>query len=209
MRVVVVDDHPVVREGLAKVLADAPTIDVVGQAGTAEEALEVVAATRADVVVVDLRLPEMSGAELCSELRRRDRTVLTLVISSNPTADSLLSVLEAGARGFVLKESDPTLLVQALRALDAGHYFLDPRVASTVVQLAITGPRRTDHRYGLTTQEMRVLSFLPSGLSNREIAIELGITVNTVKSHLRSALRKVEARDRAQAAAIVLREGLV
>ncbi|MBW3664600.1 MAG: response regulator transcription factor [Actinobacteria bacterium] len=203
------DDHAIVREGLATVISDSPDFDVVGQAGSAEEALAVVERTRPDCVLVDMRLPGRSGMQLCAELRRRDRGVLTLLVSSLPSTDDLLSGLDAGARGFVVKESDPSLLIQALKALEAGHHFLDPRVASTVVRFAVTRPRRQTHPFGLTTQELRVVSYLPSGFTNREIATELGIGLNTVKSHVHRALQKLGAKDRAEAASIVLREGLV
>jgi DNA-binding NarL/FixJ family response regulator len=119
----------------------------------------------------------------------------------------MLRAFAAGAKGFLVKESDPEVLRQALRMVAAGNTFVDPQVAGKLVAVATKG-RRARGPYGLTLQEMRVLELLPKGLSNREIGTELSVSVETVKTHVRNAMRKLQVGDRAEAAAIAIREGL-
>lgn len=207
IRILLVDDHPVVREGLAAVLADEPGFRVVGQVDSGERALREMEVELPDVVVLDLRLYGMSGIQTCESIRLRWPSVRVIILTSFPNEGALMSAFTAGARGFVLKESEPTILRQAVRAVGAGETYADPRVASKLVSLATKG-RRTTGPFGLSLQQMRVLERLPRGLTNREIAEDMGVSENTVKTHLSAAMQKLKARDRAEAAAIALREGL-
>lgn len=149
----------------------------------------------------------MSGTEACSEILRRRPDTRVVMLTSFASTGALVQAFSAGAKGFVMKESQPAVLRDAVRAVAQGDTFTDPRVGAKLVALASRN-RRTKGPFGLTLQEMRVLELLPRGLTNREIGNELGITEDTVKTHLRHALRKLKARDRVEAAAIALREGL-
>lgn len=201
------DDHPIVREGLAAVLSAEPDFTVVGQAESAERALVEVDRLRPDVILLDIRLPGMSGTEACAELCKRYPNARIIVLTSFASTGSLVQSFSAGAKGFVLKESQPAVLREAVRVVAQGETFTDPRVGAKLVALASRN-RRAKGPFGLTIQEMRVIELLPRGLTNREIGGELGISQDTVKTHVRHALRKLNARDRVEAAAIALREGL-
>lgn len=207
VRILVVDDHPVVREGLTGVLASEPDFKVISEAATAEQALRVAAEMRPDVVVLDVRLPRMSGEEACAQLLRRIPGVGVIALTSYPNEGALRCMLSAGALGFVLKESDLCVLREAVRKVASGQSFIDPKVQRKLIALAAK-----DHRakgpFGLTPHQMQVLELLPRGLTNREIGLKLGISENTVKSHLKRAMKKLKAKDRVAAAAIALKEGL-
>lgn len=195
------------REGIAAILSADPDFTVVGQAESGERALAEADRLRPDVVMLDVRLPGMNGNEACAELVRRRPDTRVIVLTSFPSTGALIQAFAAGAKGFVLKESQPAVLRDAVRVVAQGETFTDPRVGAKLVALASRN-RRAKGPFGLTIQEMRVVEQLPRGLTNREIGSELGIAEDTVKTHLRHALRKLNARDRVEAAAIALREGL-
>lgn len=206
IRVLLVDDHPVVREGLTAILAAEPEVRLVGEAESGEQALRLIPRSDADIVVADLRLPGISGTTLCEQIRDRYPKVRVLILTSFPSDAAMVAAFSAGARGFAVKESDPRLLREAIRTIARGETFVDPRIAAKLVALA-TQNTHAKGPHGLTRQEMRVLVLLPRGLTNREIGRELGINEQTVKTHLRSAKMKVGAKDRAEAASIATREG--
>jgi DNA-binding NarL/FixJ family response regulator len=205
--VLIVDDHPVVREGIVAILGDDPDIQVIGQAGSGEEALEKVTTTRPDVVVMDSRLPGISGAEACLEMARRQPSARVIIVTSFPNEGAMMAAFDAQARGFLLKGSEPIVIRQAVRTVADGGTYTDPRLAARLVALATRG-RRAKGPFDLTLQEMRVVELLPRGMTNREIGTVLGVSEHTVKTHLYNAMHKLGAKDRAEAAAIALREGL-
>lgn len=207
IRILVVDDHPVVREGLIAILGDDPELAVCGQAGTAADAVAEGTRLRPDVVVLDVRLPGATGVEVCKDLALSLPTTRVVMLTSFPNDGVMMDAFAAGARGFVLKESEPAVIRQAVHTVAEGATFADPKVAGKLVALATRG-RRAKGPFDLTLQEMRVLELLPRGLTNHEIGDRLGIGENTVKTHLRNLMRKLGARDRVEAAAIALREGL-
>ena len=188
-------------------LSAEPDFKVVGQTGSAEHGIAEVERLRPDIVLLDVRLPGMTGTEACAELTKRYPDLGVIVLTSFPSTGTLVQAMSAGAKGFVMKESQPSQLRDAVRAVGQGETFVDPKVGSKLAALASRN-RRAKGPFGLTLQEMRVVELLPRGLTNRMIGAELGITEDTVKTHLRHALRKLKARDRVEAAAIALREGL-
>jgi DNA-binding NarL/FixJ family response regulator len=180
---------------------------VVGQAENAERGLAEVDRLRPDIVLLDVRLPGMSGTEACVEITRRHPSARVVMLTSFASTGALVQAFSAGAKGFVMKESQPSVLRDAVRTVANDESFTDPKVGAKLMALASRN-RRTKGPFGLTLQEMRVVELLPRGLTNREIGDELGITEDTVKTHARHAFRKLKARDRVEAAAIALREGL-
>jgi DNA-binding NarL/FixJ family response regulator len=149
----------------------------------------------------------MSGTEACERLVATLPGTRVVVLTSFPNEGVMMNAFSAGARGFVLKESESIVLRQAVRTVADGGTYADPRVAAKLVALATKG-KRAKGPFDLTLQEMRILEQLPRGLTNQEIGEELGISQHTVKTHLRHAMQKLKAKDRAEAAAIALREGL-
>jgi len=207
VRILLVDDHEMVRDALADVLSADPDIEVVAQADTAEEALQRLRKTPVDIVVLDVRLAGMSGIEASSLITKKYPEVGVLILTSYPDEQAMVSAFAAGALGFINKESSHSLLREAIRSVAKGGTFIDPTLGAQLVALATHGldPKGP---YGLTRQEARVLNFFPQGLSNREIAERLGLSRETVKTHVRSVLRKLEVNNRAQAAMIAVREGM-
>jgi DNA-binding NarL/FixJ family response regulator len=204
VRVLVVDDDPRARDAVAGAMRDEREVDVVACVATPDE---VGLARRPDVVVVGPRVPGTAVVALCTRLSALDPAPGVVVVAAWPRAVMMRRALQAGARGFVSADCAPEVLGAAVRAVAGGQPYLDTGLGRLVLDLVVgsTQPRP----YGLTPAEYEVVTLLPRGLMNREIAAELGITENTVKTHLRHALRKLAVRDRAQAAALVVREGLV
>ena len=207
-RVLLVDDHPVVREGLATILRADPEIEVVAEAESVEEAEPIVLSVKPDVAVLDYRLPGMSGVDGCAHLLAKSSRLRVIVLTSFPNESVMLKAFSAGACGFVAKDSPPHVLRTAVRSVACGGTFIDPSLAGKLVGSAIRG-RRAVGRFGLTRTELRVLELLADAQPNQAIARELDISVPTVKSHVQHVLKKLGAADRYDAAAIGRREELV
>ena len=208
IRILIVDDHPAILEGLRAILAPEPEFRVVGEAESGDEAMRIVRQAPADVVLLDLRLPTRDGFDTCFQLIRIRPALRVVALTAFTDEGSIASAFSAGARGFVLKGSPPALVREAIRAVAAGGFFIDSRVGDRVLA-HLLGGRPAPSPYGLTRREISVLGLFPTGLSNREIGLRLGISEETVRTHARSIRKKLGARDRAQAAARALREGLV
>lgn len=206
-RIVLADDHPVVREGVAAVLSKDPHLRVVAEAPTAEQALVEVARHRPDVLVIDVRLGELDGIEACARVTQDFPRVRTLVLTRFAHQSVMVRAFDAGAKGFLIKESEPETLRSAVRLVAEGRTYIDSKVAGKLVDMAAKG-RRAKGPYDLTLMEMRVLELLPKGLSNREIGTELGVSYETAKTHVRHVMQKLHVHDRSEAAAIAIREGL-
>ena len=198
IRVLIVDDHPAVRRGLRTFLELAGGLEVVGEAADGPTAVELVAETAPDVVLLDMMLPGMDGVDVLHELRRRELPARVLVVTSFP--DRLRAAIQAGARGYLSKEVDPAALAAAVRSVAAGHLLLEPDAAA-----ALAG-RPADDGTALTAREREVLAMLAEGRSNREIARALVVAEKTVKTHVSSILLKLGLADRTQAALYAVRE---
>lgn len=208
IRIYLTDDHPVVREGIAAALCDEPEFDVVGQGSTGEDLLKRAAKLDPHVAVVDHMLPGMDGTETCRRLRGKHPRIRVLMLTSFDSEQIMVRAFTAGANGFAVKQSSPEALRHAVRVVASGGTYIDPLVAHRLVNVVTRG-RRSAGPGELTPAEMDVLALLPKGLTNREIGHELGITVETVKTHVGSILRKLGAVHRAEAAAIAAKEGLL
>lgn len=207
MRVFLVDDHEVVRRGVADFLQSEHDLEVVGDAGTAAEALARVPALRPDVVVLDVRLPDGDGVSVCRELRAR-LDVACLMLTSFDDDEALFDAILAGAAGYVLKQVRGTDLVEAIRTVAAGGSTLDPRATSRVMaRMRDQAHPAEDPLASLTAQERRILELVGQGLTNRQIGAELFLAEKTVKNYVSSLLAKLGLERRVQAAVLATRLG--
>jgi two-component system, NarL family, response regulator LiaR len=206
--VLIVDDHAVVREGLRSLLELQDGIEVVGEAGDGEAAVRAAEAWEPDVVLMDLVMPRLDGVGAMRELRRRLPEARVIVLTSFPDDDRLLPAIQAGAAGYLLKNSDPQEVVRAVRAAHAGEALLDPVVAARLVE-AIAQRPGSEPAERLTPREREVLALIARGMPNKLIARELEISEKTVKTHVGHVLAKLGVTDRTQAALQAVREGLV
>ncbi|MEU2598768.1 response regulator transcription factor [Streptomyces hirsutus] len=202
--VLIVDDHPVVRDGLRGMFEAAPGFRVLGEAANGVEALERAAALDPDVVLMDLRMPGSSGVDAIRELARRGARAEVLVLTTYDTDSDTLPAIEAGATGYLLKDAPREELFAAVRAAAEGRTVLSPAVASRLVS-AVRAPAAEP----LSAREREVLALVARGTSNREIARELFISEATVKTHLTHLYAKLGVRDRAAAVAVAYERGIL
>ncbi|HEX2586811.1 MAG TPA: response regulator transcription factor [Gaiellales bacterium] len=204
IRVLVVDDHTIVRDGLVQLLAAAPDLEVVGSAGDGAAAVELAAEHRPEIVVMDLSMPGMSGIEATRLIGERSPGSQVLVLTSFVDRDRVVEALDAGAIGYLLKDAEPAELISAIRSAARGESPLDPRAARTM----LSAQRATGPLESLTDREREVLGLVADGLPNKQIARQLGISEKTVKAHLTSAFRTIGVDDRVQAGIWARRQGL-
>ena len=207
VRVVVVDDHVVFREGLRALLARVPEIDVVGEAATSEEAVAVVAELGPDVVLMDLTLPGEGGAAACAAITARQPEVAVLVLTMHADHAHLQQSLRSGARGYLLKDAEPDAILRAILAVHQGQAIFDRGIAAQVLA-AGAAPRSTRPFPELTEREHAILERLARGLGNEAIAGRLGVSLKTVQNNVSTILVKLGAADRAHAVALARDAGL-
>jgi DNA-binding NarL/FixJ family response regulator len=213
IRVVIVDDQMLVRAGFRMVLASQEDIEVVGEAGDGAEALRLLERVRADVVVMDIRMPVLDGVAATRQLTKGDDPVRVLVLTTFDTDEDAFAALRAGASGFLLKNSPPEELLAAIRIVAGGDSVVAPRVTRRLLERfsdQLTPPRPDDCRLDvLTDREREVLTLVAQGLSNGEIAERLFVAETTVKTHVGRILAKLGLRDRVQAVVFAYEAGLV
>jgi two-component system, NarL family, response regulator LiaR len=205
IRVLVVDDHAVVRQGLRTFLELQGDIVVVGEAADGEQALSAVSALEPDVVLMDLVMPRLDGVGAMRELRERLPKTRVIVLTSFTDDEKLLPAVQAGAAGYLLKNAEPAELARAVRAAHAGEAVIDPQVAARLLTSIATPVQAHDD---LTPREREVLELIARGFSNKRIARELEIAEKTVKTHVGHVLAKLGVADRTQAAVHAVRAGL-
>lgn len=210
--ILVVDDHAVVREGLRAFLGLQDGFEIVGEAADGDEALEQAEQLDPDVILMDLVMPGRDGVSAMQALKQRSSRSRVIVLTSFLDDDRLLPALEAGAAGYLLKNSQPAELARAVRAAHAGEAIIDPTVAARLVHAL--GERTSPARdaaalHDLTGREREVLELIAHGRSNKRIAFELGISEKTVKTHVGHVLAKLDVTDRTQAAVLAVQAGLV
>lgn len=203
IRVVLVDDHAVIRAGLAQLIATAEDIEVVGQAGDGAEAVEQARALTPDVVLMDLQMPGVDGVSATREIVSSGLGVDVLVLTSYSDNERILDALDAGAVGYLLKDADPDDVLSGVRAVARGESPIHPKAAR-----ALLGARSAGGRPQLTAREVEVLQLVRDGLANKQIARQLEISERTVKAHLTSAFSRIGVSDRTQAALWAQRNGL-
>lgn len=199
------DDHEVVRRGVFELLSLEDDIDVVGEAGTAAEALVRIPATRPRVAVLDVRLPDGSGVEVCREIRSTMPDVRCLMLTSFSDDEALFDAIMAGASGYVLKDIRGSDLVGAVRDVAAGKSLLDPVATARVLERLRGGGKQDDRLAALSEQERKILDLIGEGMTNRQIGGELHLAEKTVKNYVSSLLAKLGMERRTQAAAYVAR----
>jgi DNA-binding NarL/FixJ family response regulator len=205
IKVFLMDDHEIVRRGVRELLEGSGDIVVVGEAGTAAEAIARIPATRPDVAVLDVRVPDMSGVEVCRAIRSNHPEVRCLMLTSYSDDEALLGAIMAGASGYVLKQIRGNDLVDAVRAIASGASLLDPAVTARVLE-RLRSPDPVDERLArLTVQERRILDLIAEGLSNRQIGAEMHLAEKTVKNYVSNLLSKLGMDRRTEAAVYVVR----
>ncbi|MBD2897893.1 DNA-binding transcriptional activator DevR/DosR [Actinomadura sp. RB99] len=202
IRVFLLDDHEVVRRGVAALLSAEDDIEIVGEAGTAEHALARIPAARPDVAVLDVRLPDGDGAEVCREIRSQMPELACLMLTSFDDEDALFEAVMAGAAGYVLKQIHGSDLVGAVRTVASGQSLLDPRSTARMLQRIRARQEKQDPLKDLTDQERHILELIGEGLTNRQIGERLFLAEKTVKNYISSIFTKLGMSRRTQAAAL-------
>ena len=198
--VFLLDDHEIVRRGIRELLESEGDIVVVGESGLAEEATRRIPALRPDVAILDGRLPDGSGVDVCREIRSRDPHIKALILTSYDDDEALFSAIMAGAAGYVLKQVRGTDLIDTVRRVAAGQSTLDPQVTRQVLDRLRSGPPEDQQLAQLTAQEQRILALIGEGLTNRQIAERMYLAEKTVKNYVSALLAKLGLSSRTQAA---------
>jgi two-component system, NarL family, response regulator DevR len=202
IRVYLLDDHEVVRQGLHNLLEGEGDIEVVGESSSAVDAGNRIPALRPHVAVLDARLPDGSGIDVCRDIRSVDPTIQALILTSYEDDEALFAAIMAGAAGYVLKQTKGTDLVDAVRRVAAGQSLLDPAVTARVLERIRRGPEQPDELKNLTEQERRILALVAEGPTNREIAGRILLAEKTIKNYVSSLLAELGMERRTQAAVL-------
>src|SRR6266700_224621 len=199
IRILIVDDHPVVRAGLTSMLATQPGLEVVDSVSSGEEALDMLERQRLDVVLLDLRMPGMNGIDTLLAIKRKAIPVHVIVLTSYETDEDIYRAVNAGAEGYLLKNASLREMVEAIRAVRAGNRYIPRRIASRLAE------RMT--RSNLTARGLGILKILTKGRTNKQIASARGISDNTVRNHINSIIEKLEVSDRTEASTTAIQRG--
>ncbi len=209
IRVLIADDHAIVRSGITALLAQVSDIEVVGEASDGQQAITQAAILRPDVILMDLVMPNVDGIEAIRQIKARQPESRILVLTSFAADDKVFPAIKAGALGYLLKESRPADLIEAIRQVYRGESALHPTIARKVLHELTRPPSRPPTPDPLTEREMDVLRLVAQGLGNQEIAAKLGVSDATVRTHVSNILAKLQLANRIQVALYALREGLV
>jgi len=209
IRVLVADDHTLFREGLVRLLQEAPDIHVVGSVESGEDALQMLNQVQPDVILMDLNMPGMGGLRAIEQALSRDPSLCILALTISEDEADLLAAIRAGARGYLLKRSSSAEVVDAIRRAHRGESVLSPDMMDLLMEQVRRMPAPSQpEEWGLTPREQEVLRLVAAGLSNKEIAARMYLSPHTVKAHLRSILDKLHLHSRTEAAAWAVRHGL-
>ena len=201
IRILIVDDHPVVLAGLTSMLGTQAGIEVLGSASSGEEALEMLRVKHADVVLLDLRMPGISGIDTLHALKRAKISVRVIILTSYETDEDIYRAVQANAQGYLLKDTPQAAMIEAIRAVHAGKRYFPRHIAARLAERMM--------RTNLTTREIEVLKMLARGLTNKEIGGALEISGNTVRNHVNSIIDKLEVSDRTEAATTAIHRGII
>jgi two-component system, NarL family, response regulator len=201
IRILIVDDHPVVRAGLTSMLGTQSALEVVGSASTGEEALDMLRAHQVDLLLLDLRMPGMNGIDTMLAMKRAGFSAHTIVLTSFETDEDIYRAVQAGAEGYLLKNTSLRQMVEAIHAVNAGKRYIPRQIASRLAERMM--------RSNLTSRELEILRMLAKGLTNKQIGRALGISDNTVRNHVNSIIEKLEVSDRTEAATTAIQRGII
>jgi two-component system, NarL family, response regulator len=201
IRILIVDDHPVVRAGLASMLGTQSELDLIGSSPSGEDALRLIEEREPDVILLDLRMPGMSGVETLQALRASSRNVRVIILTNYETDEDIYRAVQAGAQGYLLKDTSLRDMLEAIRTVHAGKRYIPRHIASRLAERMV----RTD----LTARELEILKLLARGPTNKQIGHMLGISDKTVRNHLLKIMEKLEVADRTEAATTAIQRGLI
>ena len=208
-RIVVVDDHSLFRSGLINLIRDMDSFQIAGQAGDGREALNVIQDTEPDLVLVDVNMPEMNGIQVVKSVRETNQSIRLVMLTISKQEEDLMGAIQAGADGYILKNAEPEDLEEALRGVMADQSVLSPEVTGTVFKVMRSVGQKEAPDDPLTEREKDVLQCLAQGLTTAESAEELVISKNTVKTHVRNILDKLDVANRAEAVSVALKRGII
>ena len=203
-RCIVADDHPAIIDAVWRFLEDEEEVELVGRAGNGDQALRLIEREVPDVAVLDIRMPVLNGIEVARRVHAGETSTCVILYTGYAERSLLLDALDAGARGFLLKEAPLTDLMRAIRTVSAGGTYVDPALAGL-----LAGPQAADRLPALTKREREVLRLLADGMRNEQVAVQLAISPLTVRTHVKKAMEKLEADTRTEAVARALRESLI
>jgi two-component system nitrate/nitrite response regulator NarL len=209
IRVMVVDDHPVVRRGISLCLSRQPQIAIVGEAGDGREAIRLARELQPDLILMDIDMPQMSGLAVAELLQREMPRVKVLILSMHSNSDYVVRIIQSGARGFILKEAPAEELVRAIEMVNAGDAYFSPDVARVALNKFVQGSGHAVEAPPLTSREREVLMLIADGLSNKEIACQLSVGVRTVETHRERIMRKLDIHSVAGLTKYAISTGLV
>jgi len=209
IKLLVVDDHPIVRKGISLCLARHQDFEIIGEAGDGREAVRKVRELRPDIVLMDINMPQMSGLAVTELLRRELPEIKVLILSVNGNPDSVLRMVQSGARGYILKEAPPEELVRAIETVHGGEAYFSQDVARVALNQFVRGGGEAGSAPQLTPREREVLTQIAEGLSNKEIACQLGVGVRTVETHRERIMRKLDIHTVAGLTKFAIARGMV
>jgi len=208
IKILITDDHPLIRQGLRVVIEAQPDLQLVGEASNGEQAVRQVMALHPDIVIMDLQMPVKDGLAATREIAQADPHAQVLVLTSYPDDDNVYAAIKAGAMGFLLKDSSAEYLLDAIRTVVRGESVLHPTIARKLMQEIKKPPKLPPTAEPLTPREVQVLGCLAQGMANSQIANELSVSVRTVSAHIRNILDKLHLANRTQAALYALEQGI-
>jgi two-component system NarL family response regulator len=201
VRILIVDDHPVVQAGLASMLATHKDIEVIGSASSGEEALAIAQQDMPDIILLDLRMPGMSGIDTLRALKAAQTTARTIILTSFETDENIYRAIQAGAQGYLLKDTSQNQMLEAIATVHGGKRYIPRQIAARLAERML--------RSDLTARELEILEMLAKGLTNKQIGNALAISENTVRNHVNSIMEKLEVSDRTEAVAVAIQQGII
>ncbi len=209
VKILIADDHPVVREGLSSMLRKVPDFEVVGEAENGQDAVEKALALKPDVILLDLRMPILDGVEAMKRIKEKEPNIRYVVLTTYDNDENIFQGIEAGATAYLLKDSPREELFKAIRTVMKGESMIQPTIASKVLSRFVTMSRKMRETSGFSSREIEVLELMAKGYSNKDIAASLYFSESTVKTHIQNIFHKLKVNDRTEAVTEAIKQGLI